>query len=250
MMIFMILSSLAQIIGTTGLASALMTTPVALPVTCRVNQAPIINIRPVTKNIEYDFDKTSAQLTQIKSNTISPYGLNPDQITGGLRHDRPTITMTMEFNVAQNTQTQATCLSYKTINIDVLLQPKIYIAKEFNRGRCGREVLDHEKKHIHVDRTVMNKYTKLMGKAIQNAVNQVGAIGPFSSHRAEEFQEKMASNIKSAVSSVELSMQNEMNLKQQQVDSFEEYERVGQYCEHAAKEVEKARALNKEQRQR
>jgi hypothetical protein len=122
-----------------------------------------------------------------------------------------------------------------------LLQPKIYIAKEFNIGRCGREVMAHEKKHVHVDRVVMNKYTKQMGLAIQNAVNRAGVIGPFQSGRTEEFQNKMFDNIKSALTSIELSMQNEMNIKQQQIDSHEEYERVGKHCEKASERVFKNR---------
>ena len=234
----MILSSLVQIIGTAGL---LATTPVALPVQCRITKAPIINIRPVTKKIDYDLSKTSAQLNQLQSNTISPYGLGVDQTTGGLRHDQPTIKTTMTFNVITNQQSQFTCLSYNTINVDIKLKPKIYIAKEFNEGRCAREVVEHERKHVYVDRKIMNKYTKLMGKAVQKAVNDAGVIGPFASNRTENFQDKMAANIKSALSSVELSMQNEMNREQQQIDSLEEYERVSKHCKNASKRVQQAR---------
>ena len=132
-------------------------------------------------------------------------------------------------------------MSYNTINVDIQLQPKIYIAKEFNRGRCGREVLEHEKKHVHVDRVVMNKYTKKMGIAIQNAVNNAGVIGPFQSGRTEEFQKIMFDNVKSALTSIELSMQNEMNIEQQKIDSLEEYERVGKHCEKASQRVLKNR---------
>jgi hypothetical protein len=149
--------------------------------------------------------------------------------------------MNATFNILQDPRTGSTCMTYDTIHVDILLQPKIYIAKEFNYGRCGREVLEHEKKHVHVDRVIMNKYTKQMGIAIQNAVNNAGAIGPFQSQRTEEFQQKMFDNLKSALGSIELAMQNEMNREQQKVDSLEEYERVGQYCKKASKRVFKNR---------
>ena len=238
----MILKTTLHSIGIIGLLTAIpLSASAQKPTTCPISKAPIINVRPQTKAIEYDKTKTSAQLNQLKSNTISPYGLNVDQTTGGLRHDRPTIKMNATFNITQNPQTGSTCMSYNTINVDIQLQPKIYIAKEFNRGRCGREVLEHEKKHVHVDRVVMNKYTKKMGIAIQNAVNNAGVIGPFQSGRTEEFQKRMFDNVKSALTSIELSMQNEMNIEQQKIDSLEEYERVGKHCEKASQRVLKNR---------
>ena len=208
---------------------------IALPMECRVTEAPKINVRPLTADIIYDKTKTAAELSKLKSNTISPYGLGTDQITGGLRHDQPTIETAVRFKILQDPTTQSVCLTYDTINVDIKLQPKIYIAREFNTGRCGFKVLEHEKKHVHVDRKVISKYSKLMGKAIQNAVNQAGAIGPFPSARTEELQTMMQTNISNALNSVMLSLTNEMNLLQQQVDSKEEYDHVGSYCERNSK---------------
>ncbi len=243
----MILSTLAQIAGITG---TLLTTPVASPVTCTINQAAIINIRPQTKEIQYDLEKTSIELGQLQSNTISPYGLNVDQTTGGLRHDQPIIKTVLKYNVVEDPRTQTICMSYHTINVDIQLQPKIYIAKEFNKGRCAREVIKHEKKHVTVDRKVINKYSKAMGKAIEKAVNEAGVVGPFPASRSAEMQQMMGSHIENALSSIKLYMTNEMNNLQQQVDSLEEYESVNQYCERASKKAyqNKQKALKKQRR--
>lgn len=211
--------------------------PASAQIKCTIAKAPIINIRPKTKAIEYVFDKSSAQLSQIKTNTASPYGVNTDQTTGGLRHDAPTMTTTLSYNFALDPNTQAICLSYNTINVDILLQPKIYIAKEFNHGRCGVEVKKHEKKHVTVDRKIINKYTKLMGKAIQRVVNKTGAAGPFSASKSTEVQKILNKNIEVAVNSVQQSMAKEMDKLQRNVDSIKEYERVSQYCKHAAKKA-------------
>ena len=249
----MILKTALHSVGIIGLLTAIpLSASAQKPTTCPISKAPIINVRPQTKPIQYDKTKTSAQLSSLKSNTISPYGLGVDQTTGGLRHDQPTMSTQMKFNILTNPQTQTICLSYDTINVDIQLQPKIYIAKEFNTGRCAREVLEHEKKHVNVDRKVINKYTRLMGLAIQKAVNSVGAVGPFPVSRSEELQKMMSGHIESALASVQLSMTNEMNTRQQQVDSLEEYERVGQYCEKASQRAFKAqqKAEQREQRRR
>jgi len=214
--------------------------PVALPMVCQVEKAPKINVRPMTANIRYDKSKTSAELSQLKTSTVSPYGLGVDQTTGGLRHDQPTIETTMRFLIQQDSRSGSICLSYDTINVDIKLQPKIYIAREFNTGRCAREVLAHEKKHVAVDRAVINKYAKKMGTAIQQAVNKAGALGPFPAHRQDEIQAMMQQNISSALNSVTLALTNEMNIRQQEIDSREEYDRVGQYCEKNARRAFKA----------
>lgn len=241
-MIFSTISQIAQVVGMSG---ALMTTPVGLPVQCRINKAPRINIRPQTKAIQYDLDTPSAELTAKGSNTISPYGIEADTITGGLRHDHPLTKTSLSYHYIKDPRSQTICMAYNEITLEVILQPKIYIAEEFNRGRCAVEVLEHEKKHVKVDRQVINKYTKLMGKAIQQTVNQVGIVGPFPISREENMKKMMSSNIQNAISSVELAMLNEMNYLQQQVDSRAEYDRIGQYCESASKRVIKNRERTK-----
>lgn len=229
----MVFSTIAQIIG----VSAGLMTPVALPVTCNITQPPIINISPTTDPIQYDTSKTSAELTAMKSNTISPYGLNVDQTTGGLRQDKPTIETKIKFGILTDPNTQTFCMSYAQIDINIKLQPKIYIAQEYNTGECGRMVLGHEKKHVTTDRWVINKYSNKMGQAILGAVNSAKVIGPFPVSKLEETKELMQNHIISSLDSVKLVMMNEMNIRQQHVDSLEEYERVGQYCQESAETV-------------
>lgn len=208
---------------------------------CQLNQAPVINIMPNTKEIQYDFDKSATQLSMLKANTISPYGLGVDQITGGLRHDMPTMETRMKFYTLYDPNTGSICMSYDTINVSIELQPTIYIAREFNKGKCGEEVLEHEKKHVAVDRQIINKYARLMGIAVQDAVNEAGAIGPFAESRLPDIQQMMVDHINSALQSVKLSMQTEMDRLQQQVDTLEEYERVSAFCTDATKQIYKNR---------
>lgn len=232
----MVFSTIAQIAQVIGVSSALMT-PVAMPTTCQLNKAPVINITPITKKIQYDMSKTSAQLTAMKSDTISPYGLNIDTTTGGLRHDQPSMEYEIKYDILTNTRNQTFCISYNQIDISIKLQPKIYIAKEYNVGKCGKMVLGHEKKHVTTDRWVTEKYAKKMGKAVQQALKSTSVSGPFPVARLEEIQEAMSQYIQSATDTVKLQMTNEMNIRQQHVDTLEEYERVSAYCTESAQKV-------------
>lgn len=196
----------------------------ASPGQCTYAQAPMINIRPTTAPVQYDFTKTATQLTALQSDTISPYGLSVDVTTKGLRHDRPFMEYRIEFGTSVDQKYGSFCIWYKDITLDIKLQPKIYIAKEYNVGDCGKFILEHEKKHVRVDREVMNKYAALLGKSIQNAVNLAGAQGPYNYTQAEEVRQSMKLHIDSAIQSVMLLMQGEMNRRQQAIDSLQEYE--------------------------
>jgi len=232
-MVFSTLAQMAQVIAVGG---SLMT-PVALPVQCRMTRAPVININPVTKKIKYVTNKSSAELTAMRSSTISPYGLNVDTATGGLRHDQPYMEWQIEYNIVTDPNTQTFCMAYSEVNLEIKLSPTIYLAKEYNSGRCGQEVLKHEKKHVIVDRKVINKHSQAIGMSIQKAINNIGAVGPFPVSRINEIRASMKGHIESAVSSTKLAMVNDMNRYQQQVDSKAEYDRVGSHCESQSKKA-------------
>lgn len=209
----------------------------ATPVQCSIPVAPIINIKPVTADIQYDFSKTDQQLTAMKSNTISPYGINADMVTRGLRHDKPTMDYNIQFGSAVHPSSGTFCVWYKQIDINIKLSPKIYIAKGYNKGKCGQFILNHEKKHVLVDRQVMNKYAQMMGKSVQNAVNMAGALGPYNMDKVDSVRDGMSKHIDSALQSVLLLMQNEMNNKQQAIDSKEEYDAGHEACKELNKQI-------------
>lgn len=208
---------------------------------CVLPEAPVINIKPTTANIQYDFSKTDAELTAMKSNTISPYGIGVDLVTKGLRHDKPEMNYNITFGTSQNPKNGTFCVWYKQIDVNIKLAPKIFIAKGYNKGECGQFILDHEKKHVLIDRKVMNKYSKMMGQSIQNAVNLAGAQGPYNLTQINEIRGGMQRHIESAIDSVLLLMKNEMNQQQQAIDSKEEYDEGSKVCRELTKEVNKSK---------
>lgn len=202
----------------------------ASPGQCVIPEAPIISVKPVTENIQYDFTKTSAELTAMKSDTISPYGIGVDTVTRGLRHDQPKMNYTIEFGVQNFPKHASFCAYYKKIEINIELSPKIYIAKGYHTGKCGKFILEHEKRHVLVDRQVMNKYARLIGESVQRAVHSAGAQGPHNVGNADSIRDSMNAHIDSAINAVMLPMRNEMNARQQAIDSREEYDAGAKAC--------------------
>ena len=212
----------------------------ASPVPCYVPKAPKININPITQPIEYDYSKSQEELTAMQSSTVNPYAVNVDTATNGLRQDTPVTQMEVSLG-SKGYAGDVFCMWYDTINVTIQLQPKIYIAEEFKSGRCHDAILEHEKKHIAVDHEVINKYSQDIGQAILSAVNSAGAMGPYNRYELPEMQDLMVEHIKSAVSSKELFLKEDMRRRQSQIDSLEEYEAVSVICSPEQEKIKRWR---------
>lgn len=202
----------------------------AADVRCNVPKAPTIRVQPETANIKYDYSKTTDELTSRGSNTVNPYAANVDTTTGGLRSDRPEIRSSIKMGTLSYPSLGVGCMWYDSVIVNIKLAPTIFIAKEFQQEPCKSAIVGHEIKHVTVDREVMNKYALEIGKAIQTAVNQAGAMGPFNTNEMARNQDTYIKHVQSAIDSQELLLSKEMAIRQGHVDSIEEYERVGKSC--------------------
>ncbi|MEM6780925.1 MAG: hypothetical protein AAF569_03590 [Pseudomonadota bacterium] len=197
---------------------------------CIQPETTAINVIPTTNQIQYDFSKTDAELTQVETDTVNPYGPGVDLVTKGLRHEKPHMEFKIEFGTQGFARTASFCAWYKQIDVNITLSPKIYIAKGYTKGECGKFILEHEKKHVRVDREVMNKYSRKMGEAILKTVNATGPLGPFELSAKENVRQNMTKHIENVINPIVEEMKAEMRVRQQAVDSKEEYDLGSAIC--------------------
>lgn len=201
-----------------------------LAVKCTVPAAPKITIAPSSQPIAYDFSKTSAQLSQVRTNTSNPFGANVDTATGGLRKDEPMIKMQVKWGIQEWTG-GIYCLWYDRIDLEIELRPKIYIAKDFDGKLCRAAVLEHERRHVDVDRQVINAFVKDLGASVRATVDKAGALGPYSGQKEMEIAQKsLVDAIYKVTDYHKNAMQTAMRKEQAKVDTKEEYERVSKIC--------------------
>ncbi len=202
---------------------------------CTVPEAPQIGVTPSSAPIEYEFNLSSAELNGFRSNTVNPYAPSADTTTGGLRHDRPRIATEVEWGIMSYPGRQVSCLWYKSIKVTIDLSPKIYIASEHDNPVCRAAIVEHEVKHVDMDRLLINQYAYGIGTAVKQAVDQVGPMGPYNYHELEGVREKLTEHIYNAVDSQKFLLHQEMSRRQAEVDSLAEYERVNKICDKAEK---------------
>ena len=200
------------------------------PSGCSLPAAPRVLVDPVTEEIVYDYSKDSAALGLIHSDTVSPYGPGVDLTTGGLREDHPTTSIEVKWKIHEFPSLGLTCLYYDEIKVTVTLRPKIYVAKDYNHGACRKAIIAHERRHVKVDRAVMNRYAQSIGESVKKTVDSAGAFGPFTASALPAAQENLVSRVQEAIEAVKVDMEAEMADLQSKVDSREEYDRVSRIC--------------------
>lgn len=198
---------------------------------CTQLAAPIINVVPQTHPIIYDFDTPTAALGQLQRDKISPYGIEADTTTGGLRHDQPEYKLVVYVESDFDPNSGLYCLWYRKIDLHITLQPKIFVAKEFNQGNCRSAIIEHEQKHVVVDRLLINKYAKKVGNELSSIISNIGAEGPFPLRDALVTRRKMIAAVRKIIEEEQHAHIRELNILQNQIDSLEEYKAVSSHCQ-------------------
>ncbi len=211
---------------------------------CTVPKAPQIVVNPVTHDIKYNYSYSSEELSRVDTGSVSPYAPNVDASTGGLRHDTPLIETSLSWGVKTYRHAGASCMWYDKISVTITLRPEIYVSKDYKSDSCREAILQHEERHVQVDRIVMNRYAQELGIALQNKLKSVGAVGPYNESRQDEMQAAMTQYIEDTINAQEAKIQEEMKGLQAQVDSLSEYETISKIC-HVSEREETQRRLDR-----
>lgn len=204
---------------------------------CEMPKPTEINVLPETHEIKYDFSYSTEDLSAVQSDTVSPYAPDIDATTGGLRHDAPLVQTQMKWGVQTRKRSGATCIWYDTVTVKITLRPTIYIASDYQSETCRAAVIEHEERHVQVDRDVMNRFARRLGVSLQKAIKEAGAVGPYNISRQDEIEEKMVAYVENVIEAEEDIMRKEMRALQQQLDSLSEYEAISKICQNAERAV-------------
>ncbi len=218
--------------GLESIAAGLLMLSAAGPLECTPQPLPQVKISPSKSAIQYDNSKSQKELDMMEIDTVNPYGAHKETHVGGLMSGEIRVEHQIGFIQERYEHIGQVCLHYGSINVNIVINPTIYIAHENKPGTCRfNAIMEHEKKHVEADRIVVNKYSKRIGEALSFALNKYGAtFGPFSDGQLEPVQVKLQNYIDGIVKKEVEAMNAERRRVQQGIDSLEEYERVRKLC--------------------
>ena len=199
---------------------------------CHLKKSPQIHVAASDTNIRYDHTKTQKQLDKMGTDTVSPYGANVQTHVGGLMAGEVSISQNIRIMQESWPHLNAGCLYVDSLKVDIHIKPVIYIARDYPKSGCMyKAIMEHEKKHIQVDRMIVNKYTKIIINGLDKALKKLGyAQGPFRKVELAQKQEMMQQYTQDIVRGYSEQMSEERKKLQQDVDSLAEYQRVQAQC--------------------
>lgn len=199
---------------------------------CKVDKAPQIKISASASKIKYNFKLSQADLGKFGADTKSPYAKNVITDVGGLMSGGIEMRQQVTYKIITNPNYEQSCMWYNVIDVQILFDPTVYVAREYPQGTCGHNaILEHEMKHVQVDRHMVNKYAAQIGQAIKKEIDTRPLYGPVHQSQVKLLQQQMSNRMEQVLNSYSNIMDAERSLLQQKIDSIEEYERVDNLCE-------------------
>ena len=204
----------------------------AADIKCNLKKAPQINVSASDTRVKYDHSQTQEQLDKVGVDTVSPYGKNVQSHVGGLMSGEVSVSQNIRILQESYPSLNTGCLYVDSIKVNIHINPTIYIAKDYPKTGCMyNAIMEHERKHIQVDRMIVNKYTNIVVRGLDAALKKIGYThGPFSQGRLQFEQEKIQQYTQDIVRQYSDQMSAERQKLQQQVDTLQEYERVQAKC--------------------
>lgn len=198
---------------------------------CPVQKSARVDVRWRSEPIKYDFSQSTADLASNHIDSENPYGTHVATDVGGLMSGKVQYKSSVEISSLRYPASQVTCLWIDKVVVDIVIDPTVLVANEHPKGSCEYvAVLEHEHKHVALDRKVVQDYLDPTRAAASAAVQKVGVVGPKPDADAETYKKKMSDYVQAALKVVMDKMYAERTARQKMLDSKEEYDRVSAQC--------------------
>jgi hypothetical protein len=200
-------------------------------ITCPAQKKARVDIQWRSEPIKYDYSATTAQLNAKPIDSNNPYGKHTSTDVGGLMSGNIEYKSKVGVTTLLYPTSRVACLWVDSVTIDIVIDPTINIAAEHPKGTCKHNaILEHEHKHVAIDREVVSEYMEKMRAAGTLAVQKVGVVGPKSEADLALYKDKMTSYVSDAVKTQADMMYAERARRQKGLDNKAEYDRVAAMC--------------------
>lgn len=200
---------------------------------CVPPQPADISVSPSTAELVIDTSRPLDEMLRPEdTDTINPYGYEAVTQIHGFMSGRIGLRHLTKLGHRIDKKTGGVCLWYEKVEIGIEIEPEIVIASEIADHRCMYEAtLEHEMKHVMVDRQIANKYAQTIGRKIYDGLAARGFyVGPIAREHAQDAASRMQRTVGQLLDLEYKKMEVERREIQQGIDSLEEYNRVSALC--------------------
>lgn len=210
---------------------------VAMNTACPPMPEPKITVAPLEIPMRQDFNRTSAEIRQIAGNVYTPF-TGTDNALAGLMTGSVRANVNVEFDGGPiETPPGAeplACIWPNVINVDITLEPTLYVNKNYPVGTCMHNVIaQHELGHYQIDKSVIFDFIPLIQQAVNGAAKRIGVQGPLPFDKTRALGEPVGEDIRNVVRAMVVQIDAERRKRNAAHDSPTEQLRLLQACQQA-----------------
>jgi hypothetical protein len=190
-----------------------------------------INIKLDMPEPKINHSKSRYDLQDFNVSTKSPYGKGGFTHVNGLMRGPMELSTKLMIAWQNNPDNQENCFWYQSINLTLKLRPVIFVANEIRRDTCYyNAIVEHEMKHVEVDRGLLRDYQNIIYDTIDNYVRQHGMVDNIPTGQEKEAQAQLSQALEDELRKIHARMHEERIQRQAQIDNVKEYDRVSDQC--------------------
>ena len=208
---------------------------VQMATVCPAMPEPKVVVTPLELPMRKDFARNAQEIKQVAGNVYTPFpgaqGAVIGVMTGVVRAN-----VEVEFgggpiDVPPGEMPLA-CTWPTTVNIDITLEPTLYVNQQFPPGSCLHDsVVEHEMKHYAIDRATVMEFAPVIQSSILNVVRNIGVKGPLSYDETKRQGEPIGNQIRDLVKSMVDELDKTRHARNVEFDTPMEQAKVLQNCQ-------------------
>lgn len=206
---------------------------------CGAAPAPAVTVDVVTAPARINHERGIAALQTVPvGRPARPgHGAHGDHLpegmtVSGLMSGRIEIASDIGFGLRRWPEQDRVCAWIADLSITIHVQPEIFIAREYAPDTCEYQaVLEHENKHVAMDRWIAHAYQRRFRNKMTALVGEIGMRGPMTESIEAQVLDRMSAHVQATLDEVTAEMFHTRDVRQREIDSLEEYQRVTAQCD-------------------
>lgn len=199
---------------------------------CKPGPQPVFNITTSVAEPRFDYKLSQKAMENFKGNAELPAGAIYDLTVNAMSTGRIQIKNSLKY-ITQTMSDKQVCIQVSQANIDIHIDPVIYIATELRNDACEyKEYLLHELKHVEEDKRLIDDYKAIIERNMAFAFPNVAdyGVGPVPASLSKDARKKLEENVIGTLDATIGSMLRERVARQRAIDSTGEYMRLSLAC--------------------
>jgi hypothetical protein len=193
--------------------------------TCAIDPNVAINVTPVFEEPLYNYSTSIAELQVLSRDA---FHVIPESLTLGLTRYQPVLGVN-PASTARDMPDGTTCVRVEHVDITFgYRNVVVYIAREIPRQSCGfDQVMQHEQKHVLVQKQILNNFIPVVKQRLKDYLAENGAM------QNRDYMEAVTwlrDNVQLIAQDVSAELFQENLRLQRDIDTVDEYARVGNSC--------------------